>query len=237
MVLKKFFKELKKRLRRKRRRWLILAFWIVFVTASISMFLRSEDSRITNIEDLTTVFNGNVLYNLETPDGVSSDQVEMQDILIQKIKTNSGKHPVVMVTHYVCGEESKRMGVLDSQSILKIHEEFPQAHITMDDDGVVIFTRLVNDLSPQCKDNAYFGVDAAGNLTLYEGPPGENNVIRTFFQLNIRYLESRYDTVEQLVRGIRITDMAEYYSVLSTFSDYAVDDTEKVMKQQQTLEQ
>jgi forespore regulator of the sigma-K checkpoint len=54
--------------------------------------------------------------------------------------------------------------------------------------------------------------------------PAADNVIRTFFQLDIRYLESSLpkETLKQLQDGIRITDMAEYNSVLSTFSDYAM---------------
>lgn len=71
---------------------------------------------------------------------------------------------------------------------------------------------------------AFFGIDEGGNLSLYEGHPDENQVLRSFFQIDIEYLESSLpqETVEQLYRGIRVTDYAEYNSVLSTFSDYAV---------------
>lgn len=231
MVLYNILKELKKRLRRKRRRWLILGFWIIFVVVSLSSISKLSGYRGLIFQKINSPYHWTEDRQAFTQNMVS-EPIEPHDEIIERIKNETTKRPVVMVTQYICGEESKQMGNLDSKSILKIHEDHPQAHITIDEDGMVVFTKLVNDLSPQCKDNAYFGVDASGNLTLFEGPPEENNVIRTFFQLNVRYLESRLETVQQLVQGIRVTDLSEYFSVLSTFSDFAVDETEKVMRQQ-----
>lgn len=37
------------------------------------------------------------------------------------------------------------------------------------------------------------------------------------------------DKLDQLTKGIRITDMEEYNSVLSTYSDYAIEQNQKVM--------
>ncbi|GJM75082.1 hypothetical protein HMSSN036_72980 [Paenibacillus macerans] len=39
------------------------------------------------------------------------------------------------------------------------------------------------------------------------------------------------DVLKQLQQGIRIQDVEEYNSVLSTFSDFALEQTEKVMQQ------
>lgn len=82
------------------------------------------------------------------------------------------------------------------------------------------------------KENTYFGLDDQGILSLFEGLPSEKKVIRSFFQLDVEYLESSLprDMVDQLYEGIEVTDYAEYNSVLSTFSDYAIDISEEVMK-------
>ena len=47
--------------------------------------------------------------------------------------------------------------------------------------------------------------------------------MRTFFQLDVGSMESSLprDVIQRLEEGIRIQDMEEYNSVLSTFSDYA----------------
>lgn len=81
-------------------------------------------------------------------------------------------------------------------------------------------------------ENTYFGLDENGILSLFEGLPSEKKVIRSFFQLNVEHLESSLprDMVNQLYEGIKVTDYAEYNSVLSTFSDYAVDISEEVLK-------
>lgn len=81
------------------------------------------------------------------------------------------------------------------------------------------------EVNDDLSDNSYIGIDQHGVLSLFEGPPLEEKVIRSFFQINIEFLESSLppEIVEQLYEGIRITNHSEYNSVLSTFSDYAVE--------------
>nr|WP_276562957.1 BofC C-terminal domain-containing protein [Paenibacillus anseongense] len=107
----------------------------------------------------------------------------------------------------------------------------PNWLLSVSPSGEITFTENIEDLSPACKEKAVFGIDGSSNLSLFNGTPAKDNVIRTFFQLNIKHLESSLppDTVEKLREGIRISDMEEYNSVLSTFSDYAVEETEKAM--------
>nr|WP_240343093.1 BofC C-terminal domain-containing protein [Paenibacillus sp. ALJ109b] len=90
----------------------------------------------------------------------------------------------------------------------------------------------VDDLSPLCKEQAYISIDAVGNLNLYEGRPTEEKVIRTFFQMDVGTLETSLPegVLEQLQQGIRIQDKDEYDSVISTFSDYAVDEVNKEIR-------
>jgi hypothetical protein len=82
------------------------------------------------------------------------------------------------------------------------------------------------------KENTYFGLDDNGILSLFEGLPSDKKVIRSFFQLDVKHLESSLprETIEQLYEGIKVTDLAEYNSVLSTFSDFATDISEEVME-------
>lgn len=81
--------------------------------------------------------------------------------------------------------------------------------------------------------NVYFGISENKSLSLFEGPPSDKKVIRSFFQLDIEYLESSIprEMLDQLYQGIQVSDFAEYNSVLSTFSDYAIDISDEVMKQ------
>lgn len=89
------------------------------------------------------------------------------------------------------------------------------------------------DVSDQevIQENSYIGVDENGVLSLFEGPPRQEKVIRSFFQINVEFLESSLpqEIVEQLYRGIQVSTLSEYNSVLSTFSDYAVELSEEVI--------
>ncbi|WNS43640.1 BofC C-terminal domain-containing protein [Paenibacillus sp. MMS20-IR301] len=99
-------------------------------------------------------------------------------------------------------------------------------------EGDLWLEQRVEDLSPLTKKEAYFGVDEQGNLTLFKGRPESEKVMKTFFQLDMGSMKSSLpaDIWEQLHQGIRVQDMEEYNSVLSTFSDYARDSAEQVMQ-------
>lgn len=72
----------------------------------------------------------------------------------------------------------------------------------------------------------YMGIDKAGNLALFDGPPEKKNPIETFFQLDIEHLETSlpHETVGQLYQGIRIRDRDEYNSVLSSLSTFIAEE-------------
>ncbi|HZG75663.1 MAG TPA: BofC C-terminal domain-containing protein [Paenibacillus sp.] len=133
---------------------------------------------------------------------------------------------------YVCGAEEEALGVLPPERIAELAAQHPEWEFGAASERAVVFTEHIDDLSEACKRNAYIGVDASGSLTLYEGPPREARAVKTFFQLDIEHLESALppEVVNELREGIRVTELADYNSVLSTFSDFAIDETEKVMK-------
>jgi forespore regulator of the sigma-K checkpoint len=84
-------------------------------------------------------------------------------------------------------------------------------------------TGRIEDLPPADLIDAVFGIDANGRLSLFDGPPARGKVLRTFYQLNVRYMESCLpkERLDALVRGIRVMDRDEYNSVLSAYSEYA----------------
>nr|WP_240903698.1 BofC C-terminal domain-containing protein [Chengkuizengella sediminis] len=127
---------------------------------------------------------------------------------------------------YVCGEEVESLGSLNSQEILELYQNNPQYTFEFTEEGSIVFSESIEDLSPKCKESAYFGVSEDGKLTLFDGLPIHDNVLRTFFQLNIEHLESSLPvgTVQQLVEGIRIKDFEDYNSILSTFSEFTAVD-------------
>ncbi|CAG7655258.1 BofC C-terminal domain-containing protein [Paenibacillus allorhizosphaerae] len=228
-MLLSFWNQMKKQLKKKlrwKRRWLNLAAVLLIAGAAATWIWLARDRNTGpnawNLQE-QTVFG----RNMTKPAQPEKDVISM-------INGIDGNREVFSKKSYVCGEELQLIGSMSSGDILAYYKEHPTLKVSLEDGGKVFFTEKVDDLSPRCKENAYFGLDAGGNLSLFEGIPGASgtNVIRTFFQLNIEHLESSLprETVKQLYRGIRVTDLADYNSVLSTLSDYAVEETEKVMQ-------
>jgi forespore regulator of the sigma-K checkpoint len=220
------WKQLKKRLRT-RRRWLALGIFVL--AAAVAGVAAAAGS----VPDKAQSRGGGTAQSALAPIVRDGDAKKQADAL-EAIKRDGMEREVVLLKSYVCGEERQKLGRLKPIEIQNMHAGHPDWKVRLAEDGSVVFTRSIEDLSPACKETAFFGIDENGNLTLFDGVPGKDNVIRTFFQLNIRHLESSLprDTVNQLYSGIRVSDLAEYNSVLSTFSDYAVEETQKAMKAQ-----
>lgn len=70
----------------------------------------------------------------------------------------------------------------------------------------------------------YIGLDPQGWMTLYQGPPPQGKVIKTFYQIKIDSLESGLprDSVVRLYQGIKLQDVHSFTQILSEYEPYAV---------------
>lgn len=168
---------------------------------------------------------------------IESDEEERAAILDSKgLLEAVSREPVSRTVHlktiYVSGEEVQTLPGNRNPSQLKVliaqHSGWSG---WLSREGDLWLEQRVNDLSPLTKKEAYFGVDEQGNLTLFKGPPASEKVMKTFFQMDMGSMKSSLPEGiwDQLHQGIRVQDMEEYNSVLSTFSDYARDSAEQVM--------
>jgi forespore regulator of the sigma-K checkpoint len=226
VVVFKFLKQLRKKLRWKRR-WIALGSLLLCIGGTL------YSAKLDNSSPHAFAGIGKAVQSAFSHTAETGEPDRSQAVM-DTLKQIKDKREVFVQRIYVCGEELQKLGQLTADDMLKEYMEHPDWQLTLKEDGSVRFKQQIEDLSPECKSNAYFGIDASGNLSLFNGLPGKENVIRTFFQLNIHHLESSLprETVKQLYQGIRVSDLAEYNSVLSTFSDYAVEEIEKAMSPQ-----
>lgn len=227
MNLSSLYKQLKKRLRQKRR-WLALGFFIVAAVAGLLAWQTSSGWKGFAESGKEAERSVAVMSAGAAPESpVAKEQRET----LERIREAGVARDVYLHKTYVCGEEHGMLGRMEPNEVMSLHQEHPDWSVKLEENGDITFTQQIDDLSPACKNTAYFGLDANGNLSLFDGPPSDEKVIRTFFQLNMGYLESSlpHGTVDQLREGIPVGDMAEYNSILSTFSDFAVEETEKAM--------
>ncbi|WP_235615795.1 BofC C-terminal domain-containing protein [Brevibacillus reuszeri] len=94
------------------------------------------------------------------------------------------------------------------------------------DSAKMILMKREQDISPRCKENGHFGISADGMLTLFHGVPAEQEVVQTFYRINTAKMEASLskEEVENLKRGIRVRDLAEYNSILSTYGEFQLND-------------
>ena len=231
--------QIKKLFRKRWRRWR-RAIWTCTLLLVIGGLVWAGQTLPDQMKKLLTQMTDDSPIALETLSylhngGDSDDNSEEQRVFMQQLNDSQGKIKVHLRTSYVCGVEEQIIGSLDTDSIYTLMNNNPSWKGKMDANGEVWLEEVVtDDLSQACKEQAYMSIDANGNLTLFDGPPQEEKVLRTFFQLDIGSMESSLpkDVLKQLQEGIRIQDIDDYNSVLSTFSDYARDMAENVMKAQ-----
>lgn len=143
-----------------------------------------------------------------------------------------GEVEITLHRAYLCGEETRRLGkhtTQEAMDLIKAHREWDAAFNSA---GQVTIEENVDDLSPECRKSAYIAIDPVGYLSLFDGPPKKEKVVRTFFQLDVRSLESSFskERLKELANGIRVSDKDEFNSVLSTFSEYALPKATDVLK-------
>lgn len=165
---------------------------------------------------------------------VAAASAQEQPSISEFLNKRSADVPVTLRRVFVCGEENKRLGHIAPKKVIQMLSDHPEWGASLESDyETILIVHHIEDLSEYCKMHAYFGIDKNSNFSLFDGVPQEEKVMRTFFQLNIHYMESSLPRhqLEQLNKGIRVNDIDEYNSVLSTFSDFAVERNEKTRKQ------
>lgn len=213
MTISNLFKQLKRRLRM-RKRWLTLGAYMLLAGGIAAAWMVGSHKDVKEPEAAAVWKAGNF-----APEATA----DTSEAALETIRSGRGKREVFVHKQFVCGEEIRQLSPLAPEEIVSLTKEHPNARVSLDESGKVHLVETVEDLAPKCKENAYFGLDKNGNLTLFEGIPEQERVIRTFFQLDVQHMKSSLpsDAVNQLYSGIRVSDLADYNSVLSTFSEYA----------------
>jgi forespore regulator of the sigma-K checkpoint len=220
----RILKELKKSLKRKRRHvWSLGAGVAFFLLASLvgswyahQVITQSQIKGSLPMIDTLPVW-------ADKPDVQEGTFSTVREKTLLSLKQLREEVEVVLHRTYLCGEETRQLGShssAEAADLLIAHREW---EARLEPAAKLVMEEKVDDLSPQCRKTAYIGMDKEGNLSLFDGPPRRDKVIRTFFQLNVEMLETQLtqERISELANGIRVTDRDEYNSVLSTFNEYS----------------
>jgi len=155
-----------------------------------------------------------------------SEQEKSSEELNVKEVNYSIEKRLVLITHYVVGNDTIETKVQDINSLEELNANYPEFQIYKFNEEEIILERSIEDLSPELKEGSYFSLDQDGYLALYHDNKTETRIIETFFRIDIEKMETGLpkEPVEQLFKGIPVQDLAEYNSVLSTFSEYSLEE-------------
>jgi len=171
---------------------------------------------------LCVVF-GSAWLMVNTLQQMKEDETPSQREQLAQAVLAGEKVDITLQKTYVCGTEEEQKLTKTFSSADQVFQEYQDWELISEKDNHFVFKKLVHDLSPVCKENGYFGLTNEGILTLFEGPPQQQKVIQTFFQINTDKFESSLlkNDLDLLKKGIRIHDIAEYNSILSTYGEYS----------------
>jgi forespore regulator of the sigma-K checkpoint len=137
--------------------------------------------------------------------------------------TQQNKQPlnmtVILERIYLGGEISQEVVHETCWSMENFWAKYDQWQLTDIDKSTFVFRKQVDDISPLLKANGFFGVTDDGILTIFNGRPGQSRIIQSFFQIDIKKLESKKQ--EELFHGIPIKSKDHYVEVLETFKPYS----------------
>lgn len=226
-------KDLKKRIKRTRRPVWSLGIWAAIVAASVATGLLLSRQAVDRFEAASAPVAVDSLPTSSDNLPVSYDPSDSErGEALAALSKWKGDVEVTLHRVYLCGEETRRLGrrsAAEAMELIKSHRDWKA---TFDAAGKVWMEEAVDDFSPGCSKDAYIAIDEVGNVSLFDGPPRKEKVIRTFFQLDVKSLESSLskERMKELVEGIRVTDRDELGSVLSSVSDYARPSTADALK-------
>ncbi len=127
---------------------------------------------------------------------------------------------VILERIYLDGEISQEVIHETCWSMENFWAKYDQWQLTDINESTMVFRKQVDDISPLLKANGFFGITDKGVLTIFNGRPDRSRIIQSFFQIDMKKLESKKH--DQLIQGIPIRTKDHFVEVLETFKPYSI---------------
>ncbi|WP_349408008.1 BofC C-terminal domain-containing protein [Pseudalkalibacillus sp. SCS-8] len=125
---------------------------------------------------------------------------------------------VYLQKNYLDGEYSKDVVYETIWSMEDFWANYADWQLVNQSFNKVMFEQEIDDISPISKVNGYFGLTEDGILTIFNGRPHEDQVIQSFYQIDVKKLES--SLMEELENGIRVLTKQNYTEILDKYRPY-----------------
>lgn len=162
---------------------------------------------------------GFFMFIVRAPEMMAADFADRSGINHPQQLTEPSILKVVLERVYLDGEISEETIEESVTSLANFWAKYDQWQLISANESQFVFRKQVDDISPLLKVNGYFGISDNGVLTIFNGRPNRSRIIQSFFQIDIKKLESRKQ--EELLHGIPIKTKDRYKKVLETFKPYS----------------
>jgi forespore regulator of the sigma-K checkpoint len=126
---------------------------------------------------------------------------------------------VVLQTQYLDGSIVEEVSTVIVWSLQDFWAGYSDWTLMKQEEGKVTFRKNIDDLSPNVKQNGYFGINEENVLTIFDGKPVEREVIKAFYEIDVGKLESKL--FDQLKAGIKVDKKSTFENIIKTYKAYA----------------
>lgn len=163
--------------------------------------------------------------------GLLIGSVDQQSVQVQaKEITNQepvlSEQPLELTIHlkrvYLDGEASEEVVKETIFALEDFWAKYDSWQLVDMNEDHLLFEKKVDDISPLLKMNGYFGITDDGTLSIFNGKPEQSDVIQSFFQIDIKKLESSQHM--KLMQGIPVKSKEEFAKVVKSMKKYSIEE-------------
>ncbi|MBA4537175.1 intercompartmental signaling factor BofC [Bacillus aquiflavi] len=178
--------------------------------------MRSRWTMLTILKMIVSVIFVCVMIIMNQKQVIADSDLHVSDPL---------KLSIILERVYLDGEMSEEEIVETIWSLEDFWAKYDEWNLIDLQEGKAVFQQQVDDISPFLKENGFFGITEEGIFTIFNGKPEDANVIQSFFQIDVKKLESQLH--DQLKKGIPIRTKDKYFEVIEAFQHYSLLEKQK----------
>lgn len=148
-----------------------------------------------------------------------------EHVLQREPLTEDSTYEISFIDEYLCGTMERSTQAISAYSIEMVRKQFAEYALQKTEGKHLTMKRIHYTIHPSMIGNIYFGLNAKNELVIAHKDETTENPLKVFFPLEIQTMEMSMpkQQIVSLKAGIPVNDNADYYNILSTFSEYIID--------------
>ena len=187
---------------------------LTVVVLSLLLFVQNRDAN-------EQIFLGEIDYSKVS----TMKETVSEHVLQREPLPEYSSYEVSFIDEYLCGTTERSTKMISAYSIEMVRKQFAEYALQKTENDHLTMKRTYYTIHPQMFGKIYFGLNAKNELVIAHKDETTENPLKVFFPLEIHAMEISLpkQQIVSLKAGIPVNDNADYYNILSTFSEYIID--------------